>query len=144
MRLELSTSESGGNSSTITFRVILKLYCRDYRSITVTIFYRYCAVILSPLGFVVTSSVGHNTLYYNAPADFAGNTASTITRNVIVLELPPLSLVDNSTVSPTFSSNNLNTAYAKAGDTLTLEFTVNDTIVSNIHKPRSDSICKHN
>ena len=33
--------------------------------------------------------------------------------------------------APKFSSDNQNPAYAKAGDTLTLEFSVNDTIVSN-------------
>ena len=35
------------------------------------------------------------------------------------------------TQSPALASDNLNYTYAKAGDTLTLEFTVNDTIVSH-------------
>ena len=35
------------------------------------------------------------------------------------------------TPSPALASDNLNYTYAKAGDTLTLEFTVNDTIVSH-------------
>ena len=47
-----------------------------------------------PIGFVTTGTVGNYTLYYNAPSDSAGNTAPTITRNVIVLELPPLSITD--------------------------------------------------
>ena len=55
---------------------------------------------IPPVGFVITGTVGNNTLYYNAPSDAAGNTAPTITRNVIVFEFPPLSIVEDFTVSP--------------------------------------------
>ena len=86
---------------------------------------------IPPTGTVDINNEGNYTLTYSAPSDLAGNEAQNITRNVQVLDLPPISLVENSTVSPKFSSNNLNTSYAKAGNRLTLEFTVNDTIVSS-------------
>ena len=79
-----------------------------------------------PTGTVNVTLAGNYSLSYTAPYDLAGNAGSNITRNVRVLELPPLAL-ENTIIS----SNNSNPAYAKAGDTLTLEFTVNDTIVSN-------------
>ena len=63
-------------------------------------------------------------------SDLAGNEAQSITRNVIVRDLPPLSLVG----STQFVTDNTNPIYAKAGDTLTLEFSVNDTIISNTTK----------
>ena len=79
-----------------------------------------------PTGTVNVTLAGNYSLSYTAPLDLAGNAGSNITRNVRVLELPPLAL-ENTIIS----SNNSNPTYAKAGDTLTLEFTVNDTIVSN-------------
>ena len=46
---------------------------------------------IPPVGTVDIATVGNYILSYSAPSDFAGNTAPTITRNVRVLELPPLS-----------------------------------------------------
>ena len=60
----------------------------------------YGSINIPPTGTVDIDNVGNNTLYYTAPSDPAGNTAPTITRNVIVLDLPPLSLVESFTVSP--------------------------------------------
>ena len=48
--------------------------------------------------------------------------ASTAGDGVQILDMAP---------APKFSSDNQNPAYAKAGDTLTLGFAVNDTIVSD-------------
>ena len=36
---------------------------------------------------------GNNTLTYSAPSDLAGNEGQNITRNVIVLDLPPISIM---------------------------------------------------
>ena len=45
-----------------------------------------------PTGTVDIGTEGNNTLTYSAPDDLAGNEAQNITRNVIVLDLPPISL----------------------------------------------------
>ena len=55
---------------------------------------------ISPTGFVDINNEGNNTLTYSAPSDLAGNEGQNITRNVIVLDLPPISLVKSFTVSP--------------------------------------------
>ena len=45
-----------------------------------------------PTGTVDIGTEGNNTLTYSAPSDLAGNEGQNITRNVIVLDLPPISL----------------------------------------------------
>ena len=44
-----------------------------------------------PTGTVDIGTEGNNTLTYSAPSDLAGNEGQNITRNVIVLDLPPIS-----------------------------------------------------
>ena len=90
----------------------------------------YGSINIPPAGTVDINNEGNYTLTYSAPLDLAGNEAQSITRNVIVRDLPPLSLVG----STQFVTDNTNPIYAKAGDTLTLEFSVNDTIISNTTK----------
>ena len=53
-----------------------------------------------PTGTVDIGTEGNNTLTYSAPSDLAGNEGQNITRNVIVLDLPPISLVESFSVSP--------------------------------------------
>ena len=45
---------------------------------------------ISPTGFVDINNEGNYTLTYSAPDDLAGNEGQNITRNVIVLDLPPI------------------------------------------------------
>ena len=90
----------------------------------------YGSINIPPTGTVDIGTEGNYTLTYSAQDDLAGNEAQSITRNVIVRDLPPLSLVGLTK----FVTSNTNPVYAKAGDTLTLEFSVNDTIVSNTTK----------
>ena len=47
-----------------------------------------------PTGTVDIGNEGNNTLTYSAPSDLAGNEGQNITRNVIVLDLPPISFND--------------------------------------------------
>ena len=49
---------------------------------------------------VTTNIEGNNTLRYTAPDDYAGNLGLSITRNVIVLDLPSISLVQSFTILP--------------------------------------------
>ena len=55
---------------------------------------------IPPVGTVDIATVGNYILSYSAPSDFAGNEAQNITRNVIVRDLPPISLVESFTVLP--------------------------------------------
>ena len=55
---------------------------------------------VTPTGNVNVNVENNYTLTYTAPDDLIGNKGQTITRNVIVLDLPPLSLVESFTVSP--------------------------------------------
>ena len=50
---------------------------------------------ISPSGTVTIGTIGDYLLTYTAPSDPAGNTGPTITRNVLIRDLPPLSLVDD-------------------------------------------------
>ena len=50
---------------------------------------------ISPTGFVDINNEGNYTLTYSAPPDLAGNAGPNITRNVIVLDLPPISLCNS-------------------------------------------------
>ena len=52
-----------------------------------------------PTGTVDIGTEGNNTLTYSAPSDLAGNEGQNITRNVIVLDLPPLSFASGLDVS---------------------------------------------
>ncbi|MDI1495715.1 MAG: FG-GAP repeat domain protein [Cenarchaeum symbiont of Oopsacas minuta] len=72
---------------------------------------------------VNTNVAGNYTLSYTV-SDLAGNTQN-ITRNVTVIDL------SINITSLTINSDNDNSSYAKAGDTLTIHLSVNDTITSN-------------
>ena len=52
-----------------------------------------------PTGTVDIGTEGNNTLTYSAPDDLAGNEGQSITRNVIVLDLPPISFASGLGVS---------------------------------------------
>ena len=69
--------------------------------------------------------LGHYTLHYTAPTDTAGNTGPTITRIVEVLDAPPITITNLA-----IESSNSNSSYAKAGDTLDIDLTINYTIVN--------------
>ena len=68
---------------------------------------------------------GNYTVTYTAPADAAGNLAPSIIRIVSVVDLPP---IDITALTITSASSG---KYVKAGDTLFLTLTLNDTIVSH-------------
>ena len=55
---------------------------------------------ISPSGTVNTGTIGDYILTYTAPSDPAGNIGPTITRNVLIRDLPPLSIVDDILTSP--------------------------------------------
>ena len=55
----------------------------------------YGSQIVSPSGTVTIGTIGDYPLTYTAPDDLAGNTGPTITRIVLIRDLPPLSLVDD-------------------------------------------------
>ena len=75
--------------------------------------------------FDITQS-GNYTFTYTAPDDEAGNPGPIITRNVIVKDTPPIGITTFS-----ISSDNTNTAYAKAGDEISFYLVVNNTIASH-------------
>ena len=70
-----------------------------------------------------TSVPGTFTVNYKAPDDYAGNTGPTVTRTLTVQDAPPINIT-----TLTIVSGASNTAYAKAGDTLSLKLVVSDTI----------------
>ena len=70
-----------------------------------------------------TTQPGNYTFTYTALDDEAGNPGPSIIRNVIVRDTPPIGITTFS-----ISSDNTNTAYAKAYDVLYLTLKVNDTI----------------
>ena len=74
---------------------------------------------------VNVNQLGHYTLHYTAPTDAAGNTGPTIIQIVEVLDAPPINITLLS-----ITSNNNNNSYAKAGDTLTIQSSINYTIVN--------------
>ena len=61
-----------------------------------------------PTGTVDIGTEGNNTLTYSAPSDLAGNEGQNITRNVIVLDLPPISYTGIFDVSSAGSLDGLN------------------------------------
>ena len=81
---------------------------------------------ISAKGNVNVNQLGNYTLTYTAPTDAAGNIGQTITRTVIVSDIPPIDI----TALTLNSSNNKNSLYAKHGDTLTITLTINYTIAS--------------
>ena len=60
----------------------------------------YGSQIVSPSGTVNTGTIGDYPLTYTAPNDLAGNPGQTITRLVLIRDLPPLSIVDDIATSP--------------------------------------------
>ena len=60
----------------------------------------YGSQIVSPSGTVNIGTIGDYPLTYTAPNDLAGNTGQTITRLVLIRDLPPLSIVDDIATSP--------------------------------------------
>ena len=74
---------------------------------------------------VNVNQLGHYTLHYTAPTDAAGNIGQTITRIVEVLDAPPITITNLA-----IESSNSNSSYAKAGDTLDIDLTINYTITS--------------
>ena len=75
------------------------------------------------IGYVDYTRVGNYTLVYT-DTDAAGNKATSIL-NVVVLAAPPINITLFS-----ITSNNNNNSYAKAGDTLTIQSSINYTIAS--------------
>ena len=71
--------------------------------------------------FDVTQA-GNYTFTYTAPDDAAGNPGPSITRNVMVKDIPPIG-IDTFTIET-------NTGYAKAGDLINFYLLVNNTIAS--------------
>ena len=62
--------------------------------------HHYGSKTIAPTGNVITSSEGNYTLTYTAPDDLAGNAGPTITRNVRILDLPPLEILEGFSVTP--------------------------------------------
>ena len=87
----------------------------------------YGDIIITGVGTVDTQVLGTYTINYLAPEDYAGNIGSSVTRTVNVLS--PIKIVHHPDVSYVTSSN-INSSYAKAGDTLSIEFTTNNIITS--------------
>ena len=85
----------------------------------------YAGTITANPATVDTSSSGNKTITYTAPADAAGNVPDSIIRIVAVEDAPPIEITLLS-----ITSNNNNNSYAKAGDTLTIQSSINYTIAS--------------
>ena len=85
----------------------------------------YAGTITANPATVDTSSSGNKTITYTAPPDAAGNIPDSIIRIVAVEDAPP---IDISLF--TITSNNNNTSYAKAGDTLSIQSSINYAIAS--------------
>ena len=75
------------------------------------------------IGYVDYTRVGNYTLVYT-DTDAAGNKATSIL-NVVVLAAPPINITLFS-----ITSDNSNNSYAKAGDTLSIQSSINYTIAS--------------
>ena len=91
-------------SPTITLNGInntVSVLDRAYTDLNATAYdLSYGSKNIPPTGTVDINNEGNYTLTYSAPSDLAGNEAQNITRNVIVLDLPPISLVNSLSVSP--------------------------------------------
>ena len=74
---------------------------RPYTDLNATAYdISYGSKTIAPTGNVITSSEGNYTLTYTAPDDLAGNAGPTITRNVRILDLPPLEILEGFSVTP--------------------------------------------
>ena len=74
---------------------------RPYTDLNATAYdISYGSKTIAPTGNVITSIEGNYTLTYTAPDDLAGNAGPTITRNVRILDLPPLEILDGFSVTP--------------------------------------------
>ena len=71
----------------------------------------------------MTSSTGNKTITYTAPADAAGNVPDSITRIVSVKDSPPIDI-------SLFTLSGNNGIYAKEGDSILVELSINYTIAS--------------
>ena len=83
-------------SPTITLKGInntVSVLDRTYTDANATAYdLSYGSKNVPPTGTVDINNEGNYTLTYSAPSDLAGNEGQNITRNVIVLDLPPISL----------------------------------------------------
>ena len=74
---------------------------RPYTDLNATAYdISYGSKTIAPTGNVITSIEGNYTLTYTAPDDLAGNAGPTITRNVRILDLPPLEILESFNVFP--------------------------------------------
>ena len=74
---------------------------RPYTDLNATAYdISYGSKTIAPTGNVITSIEGNYTLTYTAPDDLAGNAGPTITRNVRILDLPPLEILEGFSVTP--------------------------------------------
>ena len=74
---------------------------RPYTDLNATAYdISYGSKTIAPTGNVITSIEGNYTLTYTAPDDLAGNAGPTITRNVRILDLPPLEILDGFSTTP--------------------------------------------
>ena len=85
----------------------------------------YAGTITARPATLDTSSAGNKTITYTAPADAAGNVPVPKIRIVSVEDAPPIDITLFS-----ITSDNSNNSYAKAGDTLSIQSSINYTIAS--------------
>ena len=85
----------------------------------------YAGTITARPATLDTSSSGNKTITYTAPADAAGNVPVPKIRIVSVEDAPPIDIT-----LFTITSDNSNNSYAKAGDTLSIQSSINYTIAS--------------
>ena len=85
----------------------------------------YGNIPVSTTDRVNVNQLGHYTLHYTAPTDAAGNTGPTIIQIVEVLDAPPITITNLA-----IDSSNSNSSYAKEGDVLDIDLTINYTIAS--------------
>ena len=85
----------------------------------------YAGTITARPATLDTSSAGNKTITYTAPADAAGNVPVPKIRIVSVEDAPPIDIT-----LFTITSDNSNNSYAKAGDTLSIQSSINYTIAS--------------
>ena len=85
----------------------------------------YAGTITARPATLDTSSAGNKTITYTAPPDAAGNVPVPKIRIVSVEDAPPIDIT-----LFTITSDNNNNSYAKAGDTLSIQSSINYTIAS--------------
>ena len=83
----------------------------------------YAGTITTTPATLDTSSTGNKTITYTAPADAAGNVPDSITRIVSVKDSPPIDI-------SLFTLSGNNGIYAKEGDSILVELSINYTIAS--------------